>query len=125
MGEVEELLDGPNQSRSETFLFAVREETKPYGNSKKARIFPFEVTYEEIVKNPESYVDAVFSCLESEFLVMPKGAGFVEYPVFERGYEALKAATQGFSRVEPSNVFGRDFCKEPIFAGGIAIHAWL
>ena len=68
-------------------------------------IFPFEVTYEEIVKNPESYVDAVFSCLESEFLVMPKGVGFVEYPVFERGYEALKAATQGFSRVEPSNVF--------------------
>ena len=54
-------------------------------------MFPFEVSLEEILRDPESYVDAVFSCLESEFLVMPKGAGFVEYPVFERGYEALKA----------------------------------
>jgi hypothetical protein len=79
----------------------------------KMPIFPFEVTYEEIVKNPESYVDAVFSCLESEFLVMPKGTGFVEYPVFERGYEALKAATQGFSRVEPSDVLA-GILKEPI-----------
>ena len=79
----------------------------------KMPTFPFEVTFEEILKNPESYVDAVFSCLESEFLVMPKGAGFVEYPVFERGYEALKAATQGFSRVEPSNVLA-GILKEPI-----------
>lgn len=51
--------------------------------------FPFEVSLQEILQDPESYVDAVFSCLESEFLVMPKGAGFVEYPVFERGYETL------------------------------------
>lgn len=62
--------------------------------------YPFEVSFEEVRRNPDSYVDAVFSCLESEFLVMPKGAGFVEYPVFERGYETLKAATDGFSRME-------------------------
>ncbi len=67
--------------------------------------FPFEVSLEEIVRDPEPYVDAVFSCLESEFLVMPKGAGFVEYPVFERGYEALKTATSGFSRLDPEKVF--------------------
>ncbi len=58
--------------------------------------FPFEAAFEDILRNAEGYVDAVFSCLESEFLVMPKGAGFVEYPVFERGYEALKGATRGF-----------------------------
>ena len=40
--------------------------------------FPFEATPEEILRDPESYVDSVFSCLESEFLVMPKGAGFVD-----------------------------------------------
>lgn len=28
--------------------------------------FSFEVAFEEVLKNPESYVDAVFSCLESE-----------------------------------------------------------
>jgi len=67
--------------------------------------FPFEVSLDEILRDPESYVDAVFSCLESEFLVMPKGAGFLEYPVFERGYEALKAATAGFSLFDRDKVF--------------------
>ncbi len=67
--------------------------------------FPFEVTLEEILRDPENYVGSVFSCLESEFLVMPKGAGFVEYPVFERGYEALKAATDGFSMLDPDKVY--------------------
>ena len=67
--------------------------------------FPFEVSLEEILRNRESYVDAVFSCMESEFLVMPKGAGFVKYPVFERGYEALKTATAGFSVLDPDKVF--------------------
>ena len=27
---------------------------------------------------------------------LPKGPGFIEYPVFERGYEALKRATRDF-----------------------------
>lgn len=67
--------------------------------------YPFEVTLAEILKNPESYVEAIFSCLESEFMVMPKGFGFIEYPVFERGYETLKAATEGFSQLNPENIF--------------------
>jgi len=67
--------------------------------------YPFEVPLEEIQKDPDRYVDAVFSCLESEFLVLPKGAGFVGYPVFEIGYEALKAATNGFAEVTPERVF--------------------
>jgi hypothetical protein len=69
------------------------------------KTFPFEVSLEEILRDSESYVDAVFSCLESEFLVMPKGVGFVEYPVFERGYEALKAASLGFSTLDPDKLF--------------------
>ena len=76
-------------------------------------MFPFEVSYEEILKDSERFVDAVFSCLESEFLVMPKGVGFVEYPVFERGYETLKAATKGFSEFETSVVLSV-ILKEPI-----------
>ena len=67
--------------------------------------FPFEVSLDVILQDSESYVDAVFSCLESEFLVLPRGAGFVEYPVFERGYEALKVATAGFSQFDPNQVF--------------------
>jgi hypothetical protein len=79
----------------------------------KMPTFPFEVTYEEILRDPESYVDAVFSCLESEFLVMPKGTGFVAYPVFERGYEALKMSTRDFSQLGTANLLAA-ISKEPI-----------
>ena len=56
--------------------------------------FPFEVPYDELEANVDDYVSAVFSCLESEFLVLPKGSGFIEYAVFEAGYEALKKSTR-------------------------------
>lgn len=61
--------------------------------------FPFEVPFDQIQASPDEYVSAVFSCLESEFLILPKGDGFVEYPVFETGYEALKQATAGFTDI--------------------------
>ena len=66
--------------------------------------FPFEVEFEELCADLDVHVDAVFSCLESEFLVMPKGKGFIEFPVFENGYEALKKATGGFRNVTPDTV---------------------
>lgn len=62
--------------------------------------FPFEVPFEDIAAAPDKYISSVFSCLESEFLVMPKGAGFVDYPIFEHGYEALKKATSGFTKFD-------------------------
>ena len=76
-------------------------------------MFPFEAAFEAILENPESYVDAVFSCLESEFLIMPKGAGFIDYPVFEKGYEALKAVTKGLSTFDSAAVLSVAL-KEPI-----------
>lgn len=66
--------------------------------------YPFEVTLDEILQAPDRYVDAVFTCLESEFLTMPKGTGFVDYPLFERGYEALKSATSGFNELTPEKI---------------------
>jgi len=66
--------------------------------------FPFEATPEELSANVSTFVDAVFSCLESEFLVMPKGEGFIEYPVFEQGYEALKVCTAGFAKLNADDV---------------------
>ena len=68
--------------------------------------FPFEVSYSEVEAHPDSFVDAVFPCLESEFLEMPKGPGFVEYPAFEHGYEALKKMSRpdfGISIQAPSS----------------------
>ena len=69
------------------------------GNGTKK--YPFELPYSEVRPDLDTYVDAVFSCLESEFLIMPKGIGFIDYPVFEQGYEALKHATKGFTLLDP------------------------
>jgi hypothetical protein len=66
--------------------------------------FPFEVPFEQVQTNLNTYVDEVFRALRSEFLTMPKGDGFVEYPVFEQGYEALKGATSDFRDLSPALV---------------------
>ena len=66
--------------------------------------FPFEVNFAELQSNPEPYVDAVFGSLESEFMVMPRGKGFVEFSTFEAGYETLKRATGNFQVVTPETV---------------------
>ena len=58
--------------------------------------FPFEVPFKIVQADLDTYVDSIFSCLQSEFITLPKGPGFIEYPIFEQGYEALKKATGGF-----------------------------
>jgi hypothetical protein len=75
--------------------------------------FPFEASFSEITSNLDTFVKAVFSCLESEFLVMPKGSGFIDYPVFEQGYEALKQASSGFSIIDPE-LMGEVVFKVPV-----------
>jgi len=66
--------------------------------------FPFEIGFDEVRNNLDACVDAVFGGLESEFLVMPKGDGFVEFQDFEVGYESLKRATGSFQEVTPGTV---------------------
>jgi len=68
-------------------------------------LFPFEANLKDILENPDPYVNSVFSCLESEFLTMPKGNGFVDYIIFEQGYETLKKATVEFSIFTPEKIF--------------------
>ncbi|MBI3292519.1 MAG: hypothetical protein HYZ73_06895 [Elusimicrobia bacterium] len=67
--------------------------------------YAFEVPFKEIQESLDIYVAAIFSSLESEFLIMPKGEGFVEYPVFEEGYETLKRATEIFQKFTPDIVY--------------------
>lgn len=66
--------------------------------------FPFEVPYGEVAAHPDAFIDAVFSSLASDFLLLPKGVGFIEYSVFETGYEALKKATSGFRILTPEAI---------------------
>lgn len=68
-------------------------------------ILPFEVDYEEMIQDLEPFVSAVFTSLESDFMTMPRGNGFVDFPVFEQGYEALKLATRGFQNMSPEDIF--------------------
>ncbi len=75
--------------------------------------FPFEVAFEEVAANLDRFVDAVFGALESEFLVMPRGAGLVGFPTFDTGYERLKRATSGFRNIKPVEVAEAVF-DEPI-----------
>jgi hypothetical protein len=74
---------------------------------------PFEVSFVDVEAHIENYVDSVFASLRSEFLTLPKGEGFVEYPVFEAGYEALKRETQNFRKLEPETIFATA-CATPI-----------
>jgi hypothetical protein len=66
--------------------------------------YPFEAPFAEVEAEPDLFISSVFSCLESEFLAMPKGEGFVDYPVFESGYESLKRATNGFKDIDSWSV---------------------
>ncbi|WP_442890322.1 hypothetical protein [Congregicoccus parvus] len=66
--------------------------------------FPFEAGREDVLSRPEAFVDAVFSSLVSEFLILPKGSGFLDYPTFAAGYEALKQASAGFTQLDADSV---------------------
>ena len=66
--------------------------------------FPFEVAFHEVETNLDRFVDAVFGALESEFLVMPRGEGFVDFPTFDAAYERLKRVTSGFRAFRPVEV---------------------
>jgi hypothetical protein len=75
--------------------------------------YPFEADFQEILTEPESFVAAVFSSLASEFMVLPKGDGFIEYSQFEFGYEALKKVTAGFTKL-PSGEILQSVISAPI-----------
>ena len=66
--------------------------------------YPFEVPFEAVESDPDLYIDAVFDSLQSSFLVLPQGPGFVPYADFAEAYEVLKRYSDGFSRFEPTRV---------------------
>ena len=68
--------------------------------------FPFEVPFAQVEANVDAFIDEVFGALQSEFLNLPRGEGFIDYSTFSKGYEELKATTKDF----------RDFTPEPIIA---------
>lgn len=66
--------------------------------------FPFEVSFSQVEADLDAFVDEVFGALQSEFLNLPKGEGFVDYPTFSKGYEELKATTKDFRDLSPEAI---------------------
>ena len=64
----------------------------------------FDVDYDDPDMAWEPLVDEVFGELTSSFLEMPKGEGFIDYPTFEKGYQALKRQTDALAALTPQNV---------------------
>jgi hypothetical protein len=67
--------------------------------------FPFEVSYKKVQADLDRYVAVVVDSLQSDFLVLPKGKGFVEYAVFRDGYESLKRVTSAFLDLSATEVY--------------------
>jgi hypothetical protein len=78
-------------------------------------LYSFEANRQDLTDNIEAYVDIIFSSLTSDFLIMPKGNGFIEYPFFEEGYEALKKAAKGFASLDPADIYKKTIETPMIF----------
>ena len=74
---------------------------------------PFEVSLDELKANIDVFVEQAFTALESDFLEMPIGEGFVTYDAFCHGYQAIHDATDGFRILDPDVVFDT-VCQEPM-----------
>lgn len=64
----------------------------------------FEVDYQDSALSFDPLINEVFSELKSSFLEMPRGDGFIDYEIFEQGYQRLKQATNSFTSVTPETV---------------------
>jgi hypothetical protein len=65
---------------------------------------PFEVDRSYLQAHLEEMVRNTISVLVSEFLVLPKGEGFVEYPEFRDALEVLKQSTANFTNFNDESV---------------------
>jgi hypothetical protein len=57
---------------------------------------PFDLDDQALGDHLEDMVNATFSDIQSEFLVLPRGRNLVDYTEFRQGYECLKRHTRGF-----------------------------
>jgi len=66
--------------------------------------YPFEVSFRQLQADLNVFVTNIFSLLQSEFLILPKGEGFLDYQTFEKGYETLKRGTNEFRTVNTTSL---------------------
>ena len=66
---------------------------------------PFELSPRHLKSRLDEMVEATFGDLQSQFLILPRGAGFVEYADFQAAYEVLKRETHAFSLLSDETVW--------------------
>ena len=66
---------------------------------------PYELDPAALERLLEDMVDVTFQDLQSQFLVLPKGSGFIDYAHFQDAYEVLKRNTSAFTAFAPSTVW--------------------
>lgn len=66
--------------------------------------YPFEASRAEVEGHTNSFIDVVFASLQSSFLLLPRGSGFITYPDFQQAYEVLKRQTGGFVTINSEQV---------------------
>lgn len=66
---------------------------------------PFELGPADLAARVEEMVDSTFADLQSQFLVLPRSSGFLDYPPFQVAYEVLKRHTNGFAAFTESTVW--------------------
>lgn len=59
---------------------------------------PFELTAIQLQERLDEMVEVTFGDLQSHFLTLPRGAGFIDYADFQAAYEVLKCETYAFAR---------------------------
>ena len=66
---------------------------------------PFELGPEELRGRLDDMVEATFSDIQSEFLILPRGPNYVDYADFQASYETLKRHTRAFQEWTPEAVW--------------------
>jgi hypothetical protein len=66
---------------------------------------PFELTFDELQNHLDEMVDITFGDLQSQFLILPRGSGFIEYSDFQDAYETLKRQTGAFADFKEESIW--------------------
>lgn len=67
--------------------------------------YPFEVPPDALSHRLDEMVAITVAGLQSQFLVLPKSRGFVDYARFQTAYEVLKRHTHTFTAVAPQPIW--------------------
>lgn len=70
---------------------------------------PFELNELQLESQLEQMVDSTFDDIQSQFLLLPKGQGYIEFTDFQHAFEVLKRNTAAFKSLNSESVWSALF----------------